>query len=58
MNISCCFPHVEVSELADDIASDGVWYCWVGCVIYEFRLAMCFVLTPSSMEIRHAICDK
>ena len=48
MSISCCFPHAEVSELADDVTSDGVWYCWVGGVICEFRLAVCFVVTPRS----------
>jgi hypothetical protein len=44
-----CFPRAEVSELADDVTSDGVWYCWVGGVICEFILAMCFVVIPSSI---------
>jgi len=48
LNIPCCFPHAEVSEPAGDVTSDGVWYSWIGCMICEFRLAVC-ILIPSSI---------
>jgi hypothetical protein len=30
---SSCFPHSEVSELADDVTSGRVWYDGIGCII-------------------------
>jgi hypothetical protein len=61
MNICCCFPHAEVSELADDVTSDGVWYDWIGCMICKLRfigMVMCFDFTPSNTKVRHAIHNK